>query len=367
MENKKKKTKKIISKNASVPQTKSVLAASTIIFLTLIILIILILPKYSVIELDVFAKQVNFSLLSQAGDDEEIPLIHSGLWTGRLHLENFDQFEINISSIISPMAEFSIQNPIRICPNSSTSRINFSGMGEDVSVQELFSYSPEKLTYKIEDGCLSIRIQDNRTNLFQTIGLNEKTIIEVQDCSVYDNKNLDLTSFFNQPVILKLHPLSRSLILSGVKKKLGLTLENVTEDYLFIFNQQVQDVDFNKQVLQHTNSDRLPTIDSIFVKRKLPYDKITFKNRGLSSLDLEARPNKFLLFELSKQGDFIKFSAQGKFRFLKIGRGMLKQDMVPYFISLIINHPALSILISFLGWLIPIIVPIIFKIRKREL
>ena len=145
---------------------------------------------------------------------------------------------------------------------------------------------------------------------------------------------------------------------------MNITLENVRDDALFMFDQPAQEIDFNKKI--NISEKEISSVDSIFVKREHPNKSLPFKSSGLGDLELEIKPNKFTIYELSKQKNLIKLSAQGKFSRLNIGRGELKRDLVPYLVSFIRTNPTVSVIISFLAWLIPLIIPYIIKSIKKE-
>ncbi|MGH7453466.1 MAG: hypothetical protein ACRENG_19105, partial [bacterium] len=107
------------------------------------------------------------------------------------------------------------------------------------------------------------------------------------------------------------------------------------------------------------------TIDSIWVSRNFPLDSVSFKSRDPGDLELAAEPNRFVLYDLSETAGGFKARAQGRLRSLTVGRGELKSELVPKYLSLVTQNPTVSLLITWVGWVVTVLIPLILKFKTK--
>jgi len=117
-------------------------ALAIYIFLTLgfgllTFVILGVLPKSTLIEMEVFAKQINFALSPEMRRGEEVSLLYSGLWAKKVSLEKFQALELTAVSLSSSRQSRAFVNPLTIYPEPRQGRLIFYSSSSDISLQEV--------------------------------------------------------------------------------------------------------------------------------------------------------------------------------------------------------------------------------------
>ncbi|MFQ5823327.1 MAG: CHAT domain-containing protein [bacterium] len=341
----------------------------TLLFGVITFFILSVLPKSTVIEMDVFAKRISFSLPPEITRGEEVPLLYSGLWTKSISIEKFHPIELTIDSLFAPIESSGFQNPLIITPDPLNGRVTFNSKSADISLQEIICDSASIVSFHLDDEDLFIEIQESSNDPYLSMSFGDYTNIAVQACTVRDGANNDFTQLFRNPVTVRLHDFSRSLNLQGEKGNLITIIAKAKaeteEPTQFILEERVSNLDFSKNIFQNFKTIRQSTVDSIFVKRNFPLDNPVFLSSGAGELEVIADPNKFIIFDLSQTDNLLKLTAQGRLKSLKIGRGALMSEMVPGYLSLITRHPITLVLITWIGWLLIVLRPFVLRIYKK--
>ena len=340
---------------------------ASLIFGLICFMILAVAPKSSVIALDVYAKRISFSLFPESSD-EEIPLLYSGIWTNSISIESFQPIKLDIDEQTTSINNF--KNPITITPKSPEGRVIFSSSHPDISLQEIIADSGSNIMLHLDDENLIFEIRNSSTILYQAMSVGEHLDIFVQDCIVTDALANDLTQKFNSSIEVKLLDISRYIKVPGnnnnlisIVKKPEFEADEVTQ---FVIEEIVCDVEFTKDIHQNFKMIKQSTIDSIFITRNFPLINLAFRSKGIGDLQIEAEPNRFLIYDLSRIDNSLRVSAQGRLKSIKVGQGALMSEMVPGYLAFITQHPVFSVFITFLAWFLTIISPIIFKYVTKE-
>lgn len=341
------------------------LVVATLVFAAITFVVLAIIPKSSVVEIDVFAKQISFNLPEKVEDGEEVPLLYSGIWVKSISIERFQPLELTLDSTIASTDGEAFQNPLKVSPEPLTGRVTFSSQNLDISLQEMISDPASKVSLRLEDKNLYLEIRESSNVPYQTMSLGEYVNIAVQECTVKDGANNDFTWLFKSPVRIRVHDLSRSLQVRGGDGYLSSFIKAET-GALFFLEQFVHDLDFNKNVFQGFRTIKQPTVDSVFVKRNFPLENVAFRSSAPGELDVSAEPNRFLIYDLSSIGNSLRVTAQGRLKSLKIGRAALMNEMIPGYLSVITQYPITSVIITWFGWFLTILSSLILKIYKRN-
>jgi len=346
-------------------------ALMTLLLGVITFVILHIIPKGTDIEIEVFAKNVSFSLLAEINAGEEISLLHSGLWTSSIIMENFQPIALTIDSIYALNKSQAFKNPLTISPDSSkNSGIIFSSPSSDISVQEVIGEAGGEISLQRDEESLYFEIRRGGRNCHQTLSFDNYVYVSIEGCAVNDGTGQKLDRLFSTLVRLKLHKVSRSLTIQGEKEEINTSIKRdqaaVNDRAQFILEQRVQNLDFAKAIYRHSGFVKSSTIDSIFVKRSFPFESQPFKPHDSGDLELTPIPNEFMLYNLSEFGNAFKVRAQGRFTSMKIGHGELKLELVPSYFSWIAKHPTTSLVIACLGWIMSVLVPFIIDIMPKK-
>jgi len=347
-------------------------AFATLFFGVLTFLILSVLPKSMVIEIEVFAKRVSFALSPEIPHGEEVSLLHSGIWSKAVRVENFLPFTLTFDSLLAPVENRPLQNSLTFTPNSLNCSVSFISHSPDISLQDVICDSASKISIEQNEEILSLEVHESSTAPYQQLSFGEYITIAVQECTVTDSANIDFTAFFTDSATLRLDDFARSFNLFGEEGKLYMTLDmsesENEEPTQFVLQEPVQNLEFDKTI-DLVRDIRQSTIDSIFIKRNFQFDDITRRSERPGDLEIKAEPNRFLVLDLVQDKNSLVVTAQGRPKSLKIGRGELMEEMVPsylIYLSRITENRLLSIFITGMGWLLTILVPLIFKHSKKN-
>lgn len=298
-----------------------------------------------------------------------MPLLYSGIWTNSISVENFQPISLNLEPEFMKSQKYTFQNPITITPNPMNGRVTFRS-SVPISLQEASSDSGSIVSFQLNDEEFIFEIQKSKSDPSQVLSLGEQADIVVQECTVMDDLKHDLTRQFNLVIPVKLQDISRSVHIQGQNGNLLTIIEDTTvtskEPSQFILEEKVENLKFTKAIYQNFKAIEQSTIDSVVITRNFPLDDIAFKSKGTGDLQIEAAPNRFLIYKLCRVGDLLQVNAQGRLKNFKVGQGALMSEMVPGYLAFITHHPTTSLLITVVGWLITILGPVILKSRNDQ-
>jgi hypothetical protein len=353
----------------SKPSFTILFAIATIIFGLIAFIILSVIPKSTVIGIDVYAKRVSFSLLAESSG-EEVPLLYSGIWTNSISVENFQTISLNLDAEFMKSQNYTLHNPITIMPNSINGRVTFQSSAPDMSLQEVISDSGSIVSLQLNDENIVFEIQKSTTNPFELLSLGEYVTIFAQECTVTDELKHDLTQQFFIATPAKLQDISRSIHIQGQNGALVTIIDDTTEaseePMQFILEELVENLKFTKAIHQNFRTIEQSTIDSVVITRNFPLNDMTFKSKGTGDLQIETAPNRFLIYDFSRIDNSLRVKARGRLKNFKVGQGSLMREMVPGYLAFITHHPTTSLLITVVGWLITILGPIILKSRNDK-
>jgi hypothetical protein len=323
------------------------------------------------IEIDVFAQKVSFSLPPEINAGEEVPVLYSALWTSLISIEDFQPIELTIDSLFVLNKNQGFNNSLKISPDpSENGRVTFCSPLSALSIQEVISDSGSTISLQRDGESLYFEIEKSSQNPSQRLSFGEYVQLSVEGCTVIDGAGRNLNDIFSNSVRLKLHRVSRSLIIRGDNGQIYTTIardqSGSSDRAQFIMEQRIQNLDFTKEVYQPAKIFKRSTIDSIFVKRNFPLDSLSFKSHDPGDLELAPEPNQFIIYNLSEFENALRVRAQGRFTSMKIGQGVMRRELVPTYFSLIAKHPTTSLVITWLGWVLTVLVPLIMNVMAKR-
>ena len=343
--------------------------STTLIAIGITFVVLSILPKSTVVELDVFARRVSFVLSPDADDLEVVPLLYSSVWTNSINIEKFQPIKLTVDSLYTTNQEIAVKNPIVISAKPHGSRITFSSSSPNISNQKIFASVGSNITLGLNEYILAIDVQHSNIPPSQTISFPDLIEISVQNCNVTDGSGNNLTQLFESSVKARLHKISRSVTVLGEGGELAIRSKEAPEDSLrevqFLLKRPVTKLNFTEYSYQNHPPEKMSTIDSLFVKLNYPLQSNHFKTRGPDDLGFQAEPNSFTLFELSKKNDLLRILAGERLKSLKVYQGAITQELVPGFLSYITHHPTMVMAITWLGWILTIFIPLVSKLKSK--
>ncbi len=346
--------------------TLAIYALVTLLFGVITFFILAEIPKSTIIETEVFARRVSFAFTPEVVSGQEISLLRSGFWAQKAILENFQAFELRVDSLRAPQTSFAWANPVTISPQLRNGRVSFYSPLSDLSLQDVVCDSGSNVSIGREEASLSFQIRQSSQPPQLSLSLGENVRMTTQGCRVMDGAGRDLTPFFENEVIARLPALSRALNVQGRDGALGATVDSVEseegERIEFLLSQRVQNLHFMRDEYVLGGKVAHSTIDSITIKKNQLLAVANFKSQELGDLEITAEPNRFVLDELSEDGKFLKARALGRLKSLQIGRGV-KDELVPKYLSLIAHHPAVSVTMTWVGWFLTVVLPVLLKAK----
>jgi hypothetical protein len=337
----------------------------TLLFAFLTFLFLNVIPKSTIVDLEIFSQSASFSLPA-AEHEEAVPLLHSGVWARAVRIESFQPLQMTLITLGGANGSMP-SNPISITPLSVNSRVTFVAPAENLSMQEIACANGSEVDLRRSLDHLQIDIHQSSPAPRLVLSLIETLGLCLQDCRVADGAGHDLTPLFADTVRVELHELSRSLQVAGQNGKLLLSATSDSmEETQFLVEQLVENLTFSKSILRGVDILPQSTIDSVSVSRNLPLANLSFKSRDAGDLELTAKPNRFAIYNLSAPRHGFKLRAQGRLRKLTIGRGAAQQELVPGFLAFITHNPMTSVFITWLGWVATVVVPLIIQFRTRS-
>jgi len=325
-------------------------ALVTLLVAAITFVILAVFSKSTVMEIDVFAQGLSFSLPAESGE-ENVSLLYSGLWTKSLSLEKFQPVKWNMASLATANVKPLFESPITFTPDSLNGRITFLSTAPDISLQEMTCASSSRMSLQHHDTNLSLTIQQSPETPYVKLSFEEEVNVFVQACTVIDAAGRDLSQLFTDTVRVRLQDIYRSLRVQGKNGELKINANRVAnaDTVQFLVQQPVFDLDFTKQLFQGTRTIPKPTIDSIFVSRNFPLTNFIGKSQSGGELELTPEPNRFLIYDLLAIAHGFEVRAQGRFTSMTIGRGNLKEDLVPGYLSFITENQTASLMLTWLG------------------
>lgn len=340
----------------------------TLVFAGFTVAILTIIPRSTAVELEATTGRLSFSL-PEGNDAAGHSLLYSSLWTDTLSIAEFQQIELNVISFENENPRRAFKNPLRFSPASRNARIVFHSNKPDISVQELFCSSGSRLTFQKSDKVLSLEIQDSSRPAYATLSFGELLSLSLQACHILDANGENLDQYFNRPIQVRLHELSRSLSVVGREEGLSLDLamNHAAADSLqMLFRQTISSVDFFKTIILPGNTVRQSTIDHLVVQRNFPLESQEFKSRSAGDLEVRSEPDDFILYDLFLTGAGLRARLGANLSSLKVSQGAISAELVPGFLSFITKNPTTSIIITWLGWILTIFIPLFTKLFPRN-
>lgn len=344
-------------------------ALLTLFFTGITFLILAVLPKSTVIEIDVFAKKLGFATPTE-NSEEKVALLHAGLLTSGLSLEKCQPIKLTLLALTAAGGNRPFDNPVTIAPDPFNGRITFLSAAANISLQEVVAAAGSHVSLQHHHESFNLAVQQSPETLYLKLSFGEDVKILLQACTVVDGAGRDLTLLFGDTVAAKIHEVGRSPRVRGHNGELEISIKreaNKTgERAQFLLEQPMESLDFFKNVFQGNKVLLQSTIDSIFVSRNFPLDSVIFKSRDPGDLELTAEPNRFVIYDLSETVHGFEVRAQGRLRSLTIGRGELKMELVPKYLSLITQNRTVSLLITWMAWVITVLIPLILKFKTKS-
>jgi len=341
----------------------AIYALLTVLFGAITFFILAEIPKSTIIEMEVFARQVSFTFTPEIGSAQEVSLLRSGLLAQKTIVENFDAFALDLDSLHARRTSWAWTNPVTISPQSRNSRISFYSPAFDLSLQDVICDSGSNVAISREAASLSFQIRQSRRPAQLSLSLGENVRMTTQGCRVVDGAGRDWTPLFEDEVIARLPALSRALNLQGQNGALSVTVDSVEseegERLEFLFSQRVQELGFMRNEYMLGGMVQRSTIDSVAIKKNRLLDAVRRKSPALGDLDITAAPNHFILEELNDDGKFLKARAVGRLKSLQIDR----EELVPKYFSFIAHNPAVSVAMTWVGWFLTVMLPILLKAK----
>ena len=323
-----------------------------------------ILTDYRIVKVDVFAKKTAFSISPENIPDEH-SLLNTGMWTKKLIVENFQPIELYIDSVISSNHIGQINNPVTISPNQRNNKIIFTSDLDDMTVQDITCESRADVAVSVAGNDVIFEITNATDGPKQSITLTNHLDIFVQGCSVIDSKANNLTHLFQQTISVKLNKLSTAFDLFGRDGQLRISIEKdtLTKNIDFMVGLYIEDVDFLET--DYETPRKISTIDSVSVVRKFPFEAVVHKSKNEGDLQVMTE-HEFQMFELSLRNNLIRFRGEGRLSSFKVGGEELGPKLIPGLVQWITGHPVMSMIISIVGWLGSIIIPILVKEKLKK-
>lgn len=342
----------------------------TVLFGLMTFIILAEVPKRTILAMDVFARQVNFTLPPEVRRGQELSLLRSGVLAKKISLEKFQTIELIVAAFSSAQRNTAFANPITITPEPRHGRISFYSALSDISLQEVICDSGSSVSLAHEDTSISFQIRQSSQAPHLTLSLGEIVRITTQGCRVMDGAQYDLTPLFEKEILVQLPAISRALDVQGENGGLSVSADTISstegEFTEFIPQQRVQDLDFFKDEFVLGGKIMRSTIDRISIKRNLLVADSTIKSQQIGDLEITAEPNVFAIYDLSGEDNLLRASVQGRFKSLQIGRGTLKSELVPKYLSLLAHHPAVSVAMTCVGWLVTVVLPILLQAKLGQ-
>lgn len=350
-------------------------ALAIYIFLTLgfgllTFVILGVLPKSTLIEMEVFDKQVNFALPPESRSGQQFSLLHSGFWTPKVSVEKFQALEIMAVSLSSPKQNLAFVNPLTVYPEPRNGRATFASPPADISLQEVICDSGSHVSIARDEGSIAFQIRESSQPPQLMLSLGENVDLMIQACRVVDGAQHDLTSLFEDTIAVRLHDMSRALVVQGQEGELRMVADSVAspedEPAQFILAGLVQNLDFFKDVYELGGVMKRSTIDSVAIKQNQLLDAASFKSHEAGDLEITATPNRFAIYDLMESGNGLKVRAQGRLKSLQVGRGALQSELVPRYLSFIAHYPAVSVAMTWGGWFLTVVLPILLQAKLGQ-
>lgn len=334
--------------------------------------VILSARKSTLMALEVFAGRISFELPPAVPRGEEVPLLQSALWANAAVVQNSQPVQLRLDSLDLLGAGAGFKNPLRIIPEPGEGKITFRAIDTELSLQEAVCDSGSQIGFERRGDRLNIEVKKSCAPPYQKFSFDARLEISVQDCRVVDAAGRDLTSRFGWPVRVKLHDMSRALTIAGVngalQSSLIKSLPAGAEQMQFVVQRHVRNLAFAQTVYQNGEFTEVSTVDSLAVKSGFPVTDAAFSSRRDGKPDIVPEPNHFLIDELLETAAGLQVRAQGRLRSLKIVRGLERRELVPKYLNAITENPTTSVLITWMGWIITVVVPLVlhFKTRNKD-
>ncbi|HEX9653919.1 MAG TPA: hypothetical protein VGA99_09415 [bacterium] len=340
----------------------------TLAFAGVTFAILTVVPKSTVVELDVHAQRVSF-FLPEAADTGALSLLYSSLWTDMLNIEKFDSISLHITSFENGKQPRRFENPLSISPISQNARLTLRSNNRDISVQELFCSPGSQVTFQKNGEELYFEIRSGQGPPYETLSLGHSVTISVRACRVTDARGRNLHELFSAPQRVGLHELSRSLSIIGQDKGLSNSIAKSAgdeESVQLLFRQSISSVDFSRTLISQANSIQQSTLDRLSVQRNFPLDSLEFTARNVGDLEIRPEPNQFIMYDLSATSTQLRTRLGAKLTSLKVSQGAITTELVPGFLSFMTKNPTTAIVITWLGWILTIFIPLFTKLFSRK-
>ena len=341
----------------------------TFVLIIITFLIISVLAKSTIIEIDVFAKRVSFETSVHSDSDEPVRLLESTIWPTHLSIKKFQPVIVHIDSIYGSNKIRQFVNPLTISPDPLDGEITFISSPAKIALRKICSSVGSRFDIHFEKQNLTCEIISKTDPTFLTISLQDQISLSINSCTIVDGAGKDVTFMFNDTVCVKLHKLYRSLNILGANGNLTFFIKNITriteKPIQFLLKQPIKELDFSKQNYKSIQGNKQSTIDSISIIRNFPLESKKFISRERGDIEIEPVPNRVMLFNLSLNKNGLRALAGSKFTSLVINRGAIPTQLVPGLLAVITHHPSTILVITWLGWILSIFIPLFSKIKKK--
>jgi len=370
-----KATGEIVQEKKKKPKPSGIATAIyvvlTLLFGLLTFVILGVLPKSTLLEMEVFARQVSFNLPPALRSGQGFSLLHSGLWAQKVDVEKFQAFELRAVSLSSPQQSQTLVNPLTIYPEPRNGRITFYSPSSDISLQEVvcdsgghvsISHDKTSIVFQIGQSCLPPHLM---------FSFGENVHIATQACRVVDGARRDLTTLFEDEIVVRLHDVSRALTIQGQEGELRMIADSVAsqedEPAQFVLEGLVRNLNFLQDVYQLGGKIAHSTVDSIAIQPNQFLEASNFKSHEAGDLEITTEPNqRFMIYDLSESKNALKVRTQGRLKSLRVGRGAIQRELVSRYLSFIAHHPAVSVAMIWAGWLLTVVLPIFLQFKYRH-
>jgi hypothetical protein len=218
-----------------------------------------------------------------------------------------------------------------------------------------------------DESGVTFQIRQSSQTPHLMLSFGENVRVTTQACRVIDGARRDLTSLFEDDAVIQLHDISRALPVQGLEGELLVAADSVEsqkdEPTQFILEAKVQNLDFMQEVYQIGGIITRSTVDSLSIKENPLLAAMNSKSKEAGDHEISANPNRFAIYDLIESGNTLKVRAQGKLRSLQVGRGAMKSEFVPKYLSFIAHHPAVSVTMTWAGWFLTVVLPIFLKTK----
>jgi hypothetical protein len=316
------------------------------------------------IDLKVSSKQVNFKLNPNL--NREIAILSSSIWGSSISISQFQPFELFAERIEFQQKNQTFVNPLKISLIDGDGKLRFLSESPDISIQEVVCDSGSSVEIQRDDQEIRFRIRSSAQTAYVRISLGEEIRILARDCKIVDAEGRDFTALFSDTLKMKPHPVSKSILVQNNKKPMDFSINqkdtNASEKIDFFIKQDVSALNFYTEKFIDNKIQKISTIDSLSIITKFP---LVDQKANEGDIELDTTPEDFFIYTFFALDHSLHIRAQGKFKSIKLGRGLVKMEALPKYLAFITEHPVTSLSIAWIGWLMAAI-PFFAKYKSKN-